>query len=298
MDFLSTKADLGNSDGGEEAWIQWPAVNKDKFRAASELFLKECMRRVFEMFSLGKSKSVLTLREDHFKIEAATTEELTFKRNYMKRVLALNAEKNIMNNMIRIRPAKVCIAGGTGSFMESQQEESELAVRWTQRNCRKNLQVCLNRKEENSPKERSDCKSVYEIDQGERRLVLLFEFTAGDMISQWRTGVQEAVGFSFAEDTKVINRLRKLFAEVGFQQAIVEVCCDDSKSESTLVKITVFLRRLKEIDATRQVIRELIAKLVVKVVKSEKAYQAENFTKVTTVRMLQAEMELLKVSKA
>ncbi|CAL9220394.1 unnamed protein product [Arabidopsis halleri] len=133
--------------------------------------------------------------------------------------------------------------------MGSQQEESELAVNWTQRNCRKILQV------------------------------------------------QEAVGFSFAEETEVVNMMRKLFAEVGFKQAIVEVYCG-SKSETTLVKITIWIRGLKGFDTIRQFIGEMIAELVIKVVKSENAYQVGNFTKVTTGRMLQADMELLKVSQA
>ncbi|AEE82283.1 hypothetical protein AT4G03165 [Arabidopsis thaliana] len=128
--------------------------------------------------------------------------------------------------------------------MGSQQDDSVLAVRRTQRSCR-------------------------------------------------RTKVQEAVVFSFAEETQVVNRMRKLFAEDGFQQAIVEVYCD-SKSESTLVKIIVCLRRLKGVDTSRQVIGEMIAELVFKVVRSEKAYQAENITKVTTGRMLQADKELFK----
>lgn len=91
--------------------------------------------------------------------------------------------------------------------------------------------------------------------------------------------------------------MRKLFAEVGFQQAIVEVYCG-SKSETTLVKIKIWLRGLKGFDTIRQFIGEMIAELVIKVVKSEKPFQAGNFTKVTTRRMLQADMELLKVSQA
>ena len=130
---------------------------------------------------------------------------------------------------------------------------------------------------------KSDCKSVYETDQDKRISFLLIEFTAGEIISHRRTKVQEAVVFSFAED--------------GFQQAIVEVYCD-SKSESTLVKIIVCLRRLKGVDTSRQVIGEMIAELVFKVVRSEKAYQAENITKVTTGRMLQADKELFKVSQS
>ncbi|KAG7565052.1 Zinc finger CCHC-type [Arabidopsis suecica] len=293
---ISTKVDLGNLDEEEEIEIQWLAANRDKFRAASELFLEECLKRKIEMFSVVKSKSVFTLREDHFKFKAAATEELASQRNYMECVSALTAEKNIMNSMIRIRPANSCPAGVIRSFMGSQQEESELVVSWTQRNCRKNLQVCLNSKEKNS-QVRSGCKSVYEIDQDKRRSVLLFEFTAGDIISQGRTEVQEAVGFSFAEETEVANMMRKLFAEDGFQQAIVEVYCD-FKSETTLVKITICQRGLKGFDTRRQFIEEMIAELVIKVVKSEKAYQAGSFTKVTIGRMLQADMELLKVSQA
>lgn len=144
---------------------------------------------------------------------------------------------------------------------------------------------------------KSDCKSVYETDQDKRISFLLIEFTAGEIISHRRTKVQEAVVFSFAEETQVVNRMRKLFAEDGFQQAIVEVYCD-SKSESTLVKIIVCLRRLKGVDTSRQVIGEMIAELVFKVVRSEKAYQAENITKVTTGRMLQADKELFKVSQS
>ncbi|XP_023635178.1 uncharacterized protein LOC111829650 [Capsella rubella] len=292
-DLISSKAELGNLDEEEEANIQWSAVNRDKFRAASKLLLRNCLRMILEMFNLGKSKSVITLREYHFKIKAAATKELTSQRNYMKRVAVLNAAKNIMNNMIRFRPAKSCLAGVLRSFMGSQQEESERAVMWTQRNCRKNLQICLNSKEENSPKVRSDCKSVYEIGQDKDRMVLLVEFAAGDIKSQWRTEVQGA-GFSFAEEIEVVSRLGRLFTESESQHENVEVYCD-KKSKNWLLKVT----SAKNIVSSMQFIRRRIGEVVIKTVKRVSAYvQAKVFTKELPEKKLQAYMKLLKVSQA
>lgn len=287
MDLLSNNVDMKGLEE-EEAKFSWLEVNRDMSKEAVRLTQEERLRKTPEMCRLGKSKSVCMQVEMHFKSETKTASEKICHRLFMENASVSNVVRSILNSMKKTRLV-LKSAVVVRRFVGSQLKDQKLAVNRTQRKRRSNLQFCLNNKKEDSLELRRFSVSVFANDQVVRKLIFMYMIIAGKHTSQLEMETQESVCL-LEKEAEIARRLKGLFVENGCQQVYVEVCCD-SRSKTSLLKITW----TKNIVTGMQLTRDVIAAMVKKSVKRKVAYhQAEFFTKELLGRKLPTVLKLLK----
>lgn len=261
------------------------------------------MSKVLEIYKMEQSKHVVTPLGAHFKLQAATEEQLVSDSDYMKVVPYSNVAGSIMYSMIGTRPDLAYPVGVISRYMSKPIKEHWLGVKWVLRYIKGTLGMKLCYSKSSDFILRGYCDSDFAGDLDKRRSTSGMVFTLGGSTISWRSCLQKVVALSTTEaEYMSLNEavkeaiwLKGLLKDFGYEQKTVEIFCD-SQSAIALSKNNVHHERTKHIDVKYHKIRDCIADGIVEVLKiSTLSNPADIFTKVLPVSKFQAALNLLRV---
>lgn len=122
-------------------------INKDRVPGALWLSQEGYLSRVLETYNMAEAKHAVTLLSAHFKLSAATEQNLIEDEKFMKSVPYSNAVGSIMYVMIGTRPDLAYLVGIVSLFMSKPIREHWQGVKWLLRHIKGSVQrVCATRK--------------------------------------------------------------------------------------------------------------------------------------------------------
>ena len=298
---LSSKCEM--KDLGPAKKILGMEIIRDRPNGALWLSQEEYLNKILISYDMQESKHVTTPLGAHFKMSAATEEDLARDEEFMKFVPYSNAVGSIMYAMIGTRPDLAYPVGIISRYMSQPVKNHWLGVKWVMRYIKGTLDTKLCFKRSANFKIVGYCDADHAADLHKRRSITGLVFTMGGNTISWKSGLQRVVAISTTESeymalTEVVKEavwLKGLLKEFGYEQRSVEIFCD-SQSAITLSKNNVHHERTKHIDVKYHYIRQVIVNGDVEVTKiSTEKNPADIFTKVLPVRKFKTALDLLRV---
>ncbi|CAA7015068.1 unnamed protein product [Microthlaspi erraticum] len=265
-------------DLGSAKKILGMEIVRDRVNDGLWISQESYLMRVLSNFNMEQAKSVATPMGAHFKLQAATEQEVKNQFDFMKNVPYQSAVGSIMYSMVGTIPDLAYPVGMISRL--SFKRKGDFVVK-------------------------GYCDSDYAGDQDNRRSISGMVFTAGGNVVSWKLSLQRIVALSsteaeyiaLSEAVKEGVWLKRFAEELGFPQDSVEIHCD-SQSAIALSKNAVHHERTKHVAVKYHFIRDLISCGEVQVLKIPTAYNpADIFTKVLPVFKLREALKMLRVTK-
>ncbi|KAG7532846.1 Zinc finger CCHC-type superfamily [Arabidopsis thaliana x Arabidopsis arenosa] len=303
------KALLGSEfemkDLGEAKKILGMEIERDRSKGTLSISQEGYLLKLLGNFSMDQSKPVGTPIGVHFKLRAATDEEVRVQYESMRSIPYQSAVGSLMYSMIGTRPDLAHSVSLVCRFMSKPLKQHWQAVKWILRYIKGSLKRKLCYSSEGDFVIQGYCDSDYGADKDRRRSTSGVVFTVGGNVVSWKSSLQKVVALSSTEAeymaltdaSKEAVWLLGLMNELGFKQKTVDIY-SDSQSAIALAKNAVFHERTKHIEVKYHFIRDLISDGVIQVKKIATSYNpADIFTKVVPVGILQEALEFLRVTE-
>ncbi|KAG7592586.1 GAG-pre-integrase domain [Arabidopsis thaliana x Arabidopsis arenosa] len=303
------KALLGSEfemkDLGEAKKIFGMEIERDRSKGTLSISQEGYLLKLLGNFSMDQSKPVGTPIGVHFKLSAATDEEVRVQYESMRSIPYQSAVGSLMYSMIGTRPDLAHSVSLVCRFMSKPLKQHWQAVKWILRYIKGSLKRKLCYSSEGDFVIQGYCDSDYGADKDRRRSTSGVVFTVGGNVVSWKSSLQKVVALSSTEAeymaltdaSKEAVWLLGLMNELGFKQKTVDIY-SDSQSAIALAKNAVFHERTKHIEVKYHFIRDLISDGVIQVKKIATSYNpADIFTKVVPVGKLQEALEFLRVTE-
>jgi hypothetical protein len=237
-------------------------------REARKLWLsqKNYIRKVLENFSMLDAKPVSTPLANHFRLSSNQCPKNAEEIEDMTRVPYASAVGCLMYAMVCTRPDLAHAVTTISRYMANPGREHWNAVKWIFRYLKGTAEheILFSRQ----PGTNSVIGYVdvdYASDVDDRRSTTGYLFTLLGWPICWKSTLQSIVAMStieaeymaVAEAAKEALWLKKLVKELGLNQSVVQMHCDN-QSAIYLVKNQVYHAKTKNIDVRFHKIRELI----------------------------------------
>ncbi|KAG7533237.1 Reverse transcriptase RNA-dependent DNA polymerase [Arabidopsis thaliana x Arabidopsis arenosa] len=253
---LKNGSEFEMKDLGDARKILGMEITRDRVKGALTVSQEGYLLKVLGTFNMDQCKLVATPMGVHFKLRAATDDEVRVQSETVRSVPYQSAVGSLMYSMLGTRADLAYSVGGEGEFII-----------------------------------RGYCDSDYAGDKDRSRSTTGMVFTVGGNVVSWKSSLQKVVALStteanfmaLTEAAKEAVWLKGFMEELGHSQGAVEINCD-SQSAIALAKNAVFHERTKHISTKFNFIRDLISDGTVQVVKIATEYNhADIFTKVLPV---------------
>ncbi|CAM8916902.1 unnamed protein product [Rhodiola kirilowii] len=238
------------------------------------LFLKQqgYVEKVLTKFGMGNAKSVLTPIAQHFRFHKDQSPQSEKDISYMQEIPYSSAVGSLMYAMVCTRPDLAHSASLVSRFMANPGKEHWAAVKWILRYLRGSTGIGLKYggADQCGAEKEADmivgyCDSDYAASIDTRKSQSGIVFTVFGIALSWKATLQPVVALSTTEAeyiaiTKVVKEalwLRGLLGELGFEQKIVEVFCDNH-GVVHLSKHQVFHERSKHIDIRMHFVKDIV----------------------------------------